>query len=659
MKTPPGPSGTCQLTHSELTGRWRFNHKNVIYGALMNKSRLRILSINLIIVVAIAAVGFWGYSSLHPKAAPVALSTVTVSRGDVSSTVSSSGTVISPSDIALAPTTAGTLAKINVKVGDSVRAGEVLAMMDTTSLKSAFAQAKASLVQAQANLTSAKTTAAATTELQLQSDEAAVTTAENNLAYQQELIAASQATDTTNVTTAQSNLDYQQTLISASEATDNQTVATALTKLKNDQATTAQNLTIYQSSVDTAKNNLANAQLTFNDYSGLYSPNGITLSYCATINTINQNCTTLVADNNAVVSAQTAYNNALITQQQNIAKDAQTITADEQSYNDAQATAALNIKKNVQSLATYQQSYADAQATAALNIKKNAQTLLSAQQSITSAQNTLKLYKLQNNSSTTSTTIAVDEAQVSVADSNYITAQKNLKGASVVAPVSGKVASISNSLVGSTISPSTTPSNGTTGATGFIVLTDVGGLQVTAGFSESDVAKIAVGQSASMAFTALPNAAGDARVSNVALLPTTSSGATTYSVTFQLTGKVDGLKPGMTATATVIVADSPNAISVTSRAVTTRGTRSTVNVVTTVNGKQVETPTNVLVGIVGDSADEILSGLKVGQKVALPAVVSTSSSLSGVPSITGGAGIGGVTGGRGAGGGGGGGGFGG
>ena len=115
----------------------------------------------------------------------------------------------------------------------------------------------------------------------------------------------------------------------------------------------------------------------------------------------------------------------------------------------------------------------------------------------------------------------------------------------------------------------------------------------------------------------------------------------------------------MTATATVIVADSPNAISVTSRAVTTRGTRSTVNVVTTVNGKQVETPTNVLVGIVGDSADEILSGLKVGQKVALPAVVSTSSSLSGVPSITGGAGIGGVTGGRGAGGGGGGGGFGG
>ncbi len=621
----------------------------------MNKSRLRILTINLVIVVAIAAVGFWGYSSLHPKAAKVPLSTVTAARGDVSSTVSSSGTVVSPTDIALAPATAGTLAKLKVKVGQSVRAGQLLAKIDTTSLKSALAQAKASLLQAQANLTNAQTTANATAALQLQNDQAAVTNAENNLAYQQTLIAASQASDSNNITTAQNNLAYQQTLTAASQATDSTNVATALTKLNNDKATTTQNVAVYQASVDSAKNSLTNAQLTFNDYEGLYGPSGITLNFCATINTINSNCTSLVQDNNAVINAQASYNNALITQQQNLAKDAQTIAADQQSYVDAEATAALNIKKNAQSLATYQQAITDAQSTAALNIKKNAQTLVSAQQAITSAQDTLKLYQLQNNSTTILTTIAVDQAQVTVADSNYISADKNLKGASVIAPVSGKVASISNTLIGSTISPNTTPTNGTTGATGFIVLTDVGGLQVTAGFSESDVAKIAVGQSASMAFTALPNAAGNAKVANVALLPTTSSGATTYTVTFQLVGAVAGLKPGMTATATVVVADSPNAIAVTSRAVTTRGTRSTVNVVTTVGGKQVETPTNVLVGTIGDSSDEILSGLKVGQVVALPSVVSSASSLTGVPSVLGGAGIGGSTfggGGRGGGGGG-------
>ena len=562
----------------------------------MNKSRLRILTINLVIVVAITAVGFWGYSTLHPKAAAAALSTVTVSRGDVSSTVSSSGSVISPSDIALAPTTTGTLAKLNVKVGQSVHAGEVLAQMDTTSLKSAVAQAQSSLIQARANLTSAQATAdttASTTAIQLQNDQTAVTTAQNNYAYQQTLIASSQATDQT-------------------------TVQTALNKLNYDKNLASQNVAIYQSSVDTAKNSLTNAQLTYNDYVGLYGPAGITLTWCASINTVNANCTTLNQDNNAVVSAQTAYNNALVTQQQNLAKDAQTITSDQQSYNDALATAALNLKKN-------------------------AQTLASAQASIDSAQSALKLYQLQNSNSTTATTIAVDQAQITVAQSNLVTAQKNLAGATVKSPVSGKIASISNTLIGATISPNTTPTNGSTGATGFIVLTDVGGLQVTAGFSESDVAKIAVGQTTSMAFTALPNEVGDAKVSNIALLPTTSSGATTYTVTFQLTGKIAGLKPGMTATATVIVADSPNAISVTSRAVTTRGQVSTVNVVTTVKGKQVETPTPVVVGIVGDSSDEILSGLKVGQLVALPAVTSSSSSsaLTGVPSTLGGAGLGG------------------
>ena len=563
----------------------------------MNKSRLRILTINLVIVVAIAAVGFWGYSTLHPKAAAAALSTVTVSRGDVSSTVSSSGTVISPSDIALAPTTTGTLAKLNVKVGQSVHAGEVLAQMDTTSLKSAVAQAQSSLIQAQANLTNAQATAdttASTTAIQLQNDQTAVTTAQNNYEYQKTLTAAAQATDTENI-------------------------QSALTKLNNDKTSTSQNVAVYQSSVDSAKNNLATAQLTLANYLAIYGPpmGVLSVAYCSTASTVT-NCATVMQDNNAVISAQSAYNNALVTQQQNLAKDAQTIASDQQSYNDALSTAALNLKKN-------------------------AQTLASAQASIDSAQSALKLYQLQNSNSTTATTIAVDQAQITVAQSNLVTAQKNLAGATVKSPVSGKIASISNALIGATISPNTTPTNGSTGATGFIVLTDVGGLQVTAGFSESDVAKIAVGQTTSMAFTALPNEVGDAKVSNIALLPTTSSGATTYTVTFQLTGKIAGLKPGMTATATVIVADSPNAISVTSRAVTTRGQVSTVNVVTTVKGKHVETPTPVVVGIVGDSSDEILSGLKVGQLVALPAVTSSSSSsaLTGVPSTLGGAGLGG------------------
>ncbi len=570
----------------------------------MNKSRVRILTINLVIVVAIAAAGYWGYSTLHPKAAPVTLSTVNVSRGDVSATVSSSGTVISPNDIGLAPTAAGNLAALYVKPGDSVHAGEVLARMDTTSFETALAQAKGILTQAQENLTSIQTTAAttaATSALQLQNDQQAIVTAQNNLAYQQTLIAASQASDQETITNDQN-------------------------KLNTDKATAAQNIPVYQSSADASKLNLASAELTFNNYEGLYGPSGITLAWCGSINTINSNCTTLESDNNSVISAQTAYNNALITQSQNLARDAATVATDQQNLDDATATAALNVKKN-------------------------AQTIASANQSIASAQYQLQLYQTQNSTSSTASSIASAQSQITVDEASLVQAQKNLAGATIVAPVSGKVASISNTQIGSAVSTNTTPTSGTTGATGFIVLTDVVGLQVTAGFSESDVAKISIGQDVSIAFTALPDITGDAKVSNVALLPTTSGGATTYALTFQLVGAVPGLKPGITATATVLVANSHNAIFVTARAVTIRGTRSTVNVVTKVNGKQVETPTSVLVGIVGDSDDEILSGLQVGQVVALPPVVSSTASLSGVPATLGGAGLGGATGGRGGGGG--------
>ncbi|MEJ0014166.1 MAG: biotin/lipoyl-binding protein [Actinomycetota bacterium] len=457
----------------------------------MNKSKIRILTINLVIVAAIAAVGAWGYSTIHPKAAPVALSTVTVARGDVSATVSSSGTVISPNDIGLAPATAGNLAALYVKPGASVHTGEVLARMDTSALETAVVQAKGSLVQAQANLASLQATAsttAATSALQLQNDQQAITTAQNNLAY-------------------------QQTLIAASEASDQETITNDQNKLNTDKATAAQNIPVYQSSADASKLNLASAELTYNNYEGLYGPAGITLAFCGSINTINSNCTTLESDNNAVISAQTAYNNALITQSQNLARDAQTVATDQQNLDDAVAAAALNVKKN-------------------------AQTIASANQSIASAQYQLQLYQTQNSTSSSASSITTAQSQITDDQAALVQAQKNLAGATVIAPVSGKVASISNTQIGSAVSTNTTPTSGTTSATGFIVLTDVGGLQVTAGFSESDVAKIAAGQNVSFAFTALPNVNATGTVSNVALLPSSSGGATTYAVTFQISGAV-------------------------------------------------------------------------------------------------------------------------
>ena len=256
----------------------------------MNKARVRILSINLVLLLAVLGAGFWGYSVLHPKAAPVATQTATVSRGDVIATVSATGKVISPSDVGLAPLVAGTLMKLNVKVGDHVTAGEELAQIDTTNLVTALTSANASLVNAKAAvaaLVPTKTKAEqAQADLQLSQAQAALALAKKNQA------------DNTALTQANS-ASYQQSVDSAKKALDDATANAALAAKT------------YQTSVDAAA-------LNYNNYEGLYGPSGITVPFCQSIDTINGNCTQLI-------SYWSTWQNALTTQTSSLLKDKQNL----------------------------------------------------------------------------------------------------------------------------------------------------------------------------------------------------------------------------------------------------------------------------------------------------------------------------------------------
>jgi RND family efflux transporter MFP subunit len=567
----------------------------------MNKARVRILSINLVLLLAVIGAGFWGYSVLHPKAAPVVTQTATVSRGDVTATVSATGKVISPSDIGLAPLVAGTLQKLNIKVGDHVNAGAVLAQIDTTNLTTELASANASLVNAKAAvaaLVPTKTKAEqAQADLQLAQAQAALGTARKNQADNTALTQANAAS-------------YQQSVDSAKKALDDATANAALSAKT------------YQSNVDAAV-------LNFNNYLGLYGPAGITVSFCQSIDTINGNCTQLI-------SYWSAWQNALSTQTSSLLKDKQNLDNLTTTYNNALLTQKNNLAKDAVTIAGY-----------ASNVQ--------------SAQNTLdNLIASQNVAMQPAKQSAIDSAQAQLANAQaaYDQAKRNLDAATIKAPVSGDIASISTA-VGGNVPATSAPATISANATGFIVLTNVSSLEITGSFSEADAAKIQAGQTATFTFDALPNANATGKVIGVDLLPTTSSGVTSYNATFSIDGTVPGLKPGMTVTPTVDVGLAAGVINVTAQAVTTRGNRSTVNLVTTVKGKQVLTSTRVVVGLKGDSTDEIQSGLKVGDKVALPSVKGTTGTngfaIGGVPGALG-AGIGGsAAGGFGGGGGGGGG----
>ena len=555
----------------------------------MRKVPTRVLAINAVLVLAIGGGGYWGWTTLHPKAAPVALSTTTVSRGDVQSTVSASGKVISPGDIGLAPLVAGTLKTLNVKVGDHVSAGQTLAVLDTSALKTAETQALSALISAKASVASA---ASQITQAQL-----AVDTANQNFGTQQDTI-------------SQNIITYQATVDAAKKALDDATA---------NQAFSAKT---YQQSIDSAKVALTAAQLNFDNYEGLYGPNGITVSFCSNIQTINGNCTQLMSYNAALINAKTSLDVAIQNQTASLLKDQQSLQALQTAYNTAISNQKINLAKDSVSLVPF----------------RNA---------ITTAQTNLDNLKVTQNIGSSEPTLA--QLQQQIAQANYDQAVKNVAGASVIAPVSGDVASISTAVVGNVGTAFTQATNSTT-ATGFIVLTNTTALRVTASFSEADAAKIMAGQDASFTFDALPNENATGKVLQVDLLPTTSGGVTSYSATFSVDGKVAGLKVGMTATATVITGYATGVIQVSAQAVTTRGGNSFVNVVTTKAGVQITTPTPVIVGLKGDSADEIQSGLKEGEKVSLPTVTRTTSSngfaVGGVPGgVTALAGAGGVGGG--------------
>ena len=532
------------------------------------------LTINIALIALIAGSGIWGYSVIHPKAQTVtATQTSTVTTGNVQSTVSASGKVISPGDIGVAPLVSGQLKKLFVTVGQHVLAGQDLAQLDDTNLKLAVANANVALIQAKASANNAIIT--------LQNSQASVDAAKQNMANQQ-------------VANSSNALTYQATVDAAKKSLDD---AKANAQL-NSQS--------YQASVDNAQVALNYASFNLTNYINTYLTNnpGVTLSYdYCTTNPTETGCTQYFSYYNSYNSANYSYNNSIASQ-------------------------TLNLQKDAQNLANLQTTYDNAIKTQQSNLKKDQQSLDSLSAAVTTAQNNLAQ---QQNSQNVNGSVTLAQAQLQIAQTNYDIAIRNLDSASIKAPVAGDIASIATS-VGGNVSTNTTAATNTTSASGFIVLTNTTSMRIYSSFSEADAAKVKVGQNASFTFDALPNASATGKVIQVDQLPTTSGGATTYGAVMSIDNPVSGLKVGMTSAATVIVGEALNVLQVSAQAVTIRGGNSFVNLITTDSkGKEVRTRTPVVVGLQGDSTDEIQSGLKDGDKVAIATTNRSSTSANGFP----------------------------
>jgi macrolide-specific efflux system membrane fusion protein len=164
-------------------------------------------------------------------------------------------------------------------------------------------------------------------------------------------------------------------------------------------------------------------------------------------------------------------------------------------------------------------------------------------------------------------------------------------------------------------------------------LTNLGSLQVKVGFTETDAAKVQIGQTADVTFDALTGVQLTGKVATLSPTSTTVNNVVTYYAEIALNGNDARVKPGMTSSVTVIIDQRDNVLVVPTNAVTGRGTTGTVTVVDAA-GKQTITP--VQIGLRGDSGVEITSGVTAGEKLFVRSAAATATGGTGTNARLGG-----------------------
>ena len=119
-------------------------------------------------LVAILLIGLIARDTVFAQPAPVAIRTATADRGTVTSVVSGTGSLLPVGRMNVSFKQTGILTEVDVKVGDKVTTGQVLARIDSSTQQAALASAQASLASAQANLQSTQSPLTAAQVAQLQ-----------------------------------------------------------------------------------------------------------------------------------------------------------------------------------------------------------------------------------------------------------------------------------------------------------------------------------------------------------------------------------------------------------------------------------------------------------------------------------------------------------
>jgi multidrug efflux pump subunit AcrA (membrane-fusion protein) len=168
------------------------------------------------LVAALAFGGWWVWIRSDGGSAAAATPTsqlVAATKGAMARTVSAEGTIAAAQTDDLSFSSAGTVTAVNVKAGQTVKSGDVLATIDSAELQSAVADAQSSVADARAKLDDDEDAGAS--DAQIAADKSALASAQDKLTSAQSDLAGAQLVASFDGTVAAVNISVGEQLASS------------------------------------------------------------------------------------------------------------------------------------------------------------------------------------------------------------------------------------------------------------------------------------------------------------------------------------------------------------------------------------------------------------------------------------------------------------
>ena len=601
------------------------------------------MSLSRVISAAVAAAAVAAACSGAPATAEVR--TAQVSRGAVTQSVAVSGSVSSAGTVKLNPATNGKVAQLYVSVGQQVTAGQPLARLDVTDLSAALTTAQNNLAAAQANYDKAlsgvsdaqssytqtqQSTAndVATAQSALSKVKSNYGIAKTNFSSVYGSLINDLATYVSQISVAEQQASkVQNDLGFANQSSDNKSAQTSMYQaaaaLGNAQSYVRGVFGSAEADLIGAANQILNAVSAFDAAVAANADTAAAGQQLASAqlayNTASSRLTTAIdAPNGQLVSAQsssTAAQNSLNTANARSDSTLDAARADVAALLvtlTGETQAASYAKSKITQLGTTVTTISDTISNSyAAAVQNLASAQLRATQSLQSAQTSVN----NQPANVQSAQNALSNAQTTLA-----TAQANLDNAVIKATVAGVVTSIS-AQVGENVTSNS--------AAGFVVLANTGSIALHGTIGEADVVKLKLGQVATITVDAVGSAKMTGKVTSLDPVATIAQGVPVYGIDVTIDLPSATVRPGMSGTAQVIIANSPNTLVVPNLAVKTTSGRRYLTLMK--DGQQVDT--DVTFGISNDTVTEVLTGAAEGDVVVLPQPRAAASGQGGAGGV--------------------------